>query len=248
MRDAVCPSLSIARKPKTWRGGAHRRQPFDGRVLIVDDVITAGTAIRESIELIRAAGARPAGVLLALDRQERAPGEPIIGGPGSARPVWNSGGLRRRPGGFDAPYLDPGAPGRPRPHAGLPGALWPCRLRYRPWKTPGAPLTMAAASLKDMRLKNVAWILCALVLLTSTGFRGRRRRRPQDVQMGGRAGGNPLRRSHPAGIRHPGTARHQLPGRRNGSPGGSENPPNNWRSKIRNCRKRSSARTGTRIC
>lgn len=44
-----------------------------GRVLIVDDVITAGTAIRESIEIIQGAGARPAGVLLALDRQERAP-------------------------------------------------------------------------------------------------------------------------------------------------------------------------------
>jgi orotate phosphoribosyltransferase len=47
--------------------------PLRGEVLIVDDVITAGTAIRESIDLIRAAGARPAGVLLALDRQERAP-------------------------------------------------------------------------------------------------------------------------------------------------------------------------------
>lgn len=42
-----------------------------GRVLIVDDVITAGTAIRESVDLIRAAGATPAGVLLALDRQEQ---------------------------------------------------------------------------------------------------------------------------------------------------------------------------------
>jgi len=47
--------------------------PLSGRVLIVDDVITAGTAIRESIEIIQAAGAEPAGVLLALDRQERAP-------------------------------------------------------------------------------------------------------------------------------------------------------------------------------
>jgi orotate phosphoribosyltransferase len=47
--------------------------PLRGEVLIVDDVITAGTAIRESIDIIRAAGARPAGVLLALDRQERAP-------------------------------------------------------------------------------------------------------------------------------------------------------------------------------
>jgi len=45
-------------------------------VLIVDDVITAGTAIRESIDTIIAAGARPAGVLLALDRQERGPQSP----------------------------------------------------------------------------------------------------------------------------------------------------------------------------
>lgn len=42
-----------------------------GKVVIVDDVITAGTAIRESIELIRSAGAEPVGVLLAVDRQER---------------------------------------------------------------------------------------------------------------------------------------------------------------------------------
>jgi orotate phosphoribosyltransferase len=47
--------------------------PLKGRVLIVDDVITAGTAIRESIDRIQAAGALPAGVLLALDRQERGP-------------------------------------------------------------------------------------------------------------------------------------------------------------------------------
>jgi orotate phosphoribosyltransferase len=45
--------------------------PLRGKVLIVDDVITAGTAIRESIDIIHAAGASPAGVLLALDRQER---------------------------------------------------------------------------------------------------------------------------------------------------------------------------------
>src|SRR5271163_2590940 len=42
-----------------------------GRVVIIDDVITAGTAIRESVELIRGAGARPAAVALALDREER---------------------------------------------------------------------------------------------------------------------------------------------------------------------------------
>jgi orotate phosphoribosyltransferase len=42
-----------------------------GRVLIIDDVITAGTAIRESVDIIQAAGAAPAGVVIALDRQER---------------------------------------------------------------------------------------------------------------------------------------------------------------------------------
>jgi orotate phosphoribosyltransferase len=52
-------------------GGNIVGSPLRGRVLIVDDVITAGTAIRESIDLIAAAGAQPAGVLLALDRQER---------------------------------------------------------------------------------------------------------------------------------------------------------------------------------
>lgn len=46
-----------------------------GRVLIVDDVITAGTAVRESLELIRAAGAVTSGVALALDRQEHGQGE-----------------------------------------------------------------------------------------------------------------------------------------------------------------------------
>jgi orotate phosphoribosyltransferase len=45
------------------------------KVLIVDDVITAGTAIREAVDIIRAAGGKPAGVLLALDRQEKGTGE-----------------------------------------------------------------------------------------------------------------------------------------------------------------------------
>jgi len=48
--------------------------PLAGRVVIVDDVITAGTAVRESVELIRAAGAQPVAVALALDRQERGQG------------------------------------------------------------------------------------------------------------------------------------------------------------------------------
>jgi orotate phosphoribosyltransferase len=56
-------------------GGSIVGAPLAGSVLIVDDVITAGTAIRESETLIAAAGARPAGVLIALDRQERGQGE-----------------------------------------------------------------------------------------------------------------------------------------------------------------------------
>ncbi len=58
-------------------GGSVVGGPLAGRVLIVDDVITAGTAIRESIGIIRAAGAHPAGVLLALDRQERGSLSPL---------------------------------------------------------------------------------------------------------------------------------------------------------------------------
>jgi len=52
-------------------GGALVGAPLAGRVLIVDDVITAGTAIDESVTLIRGAGAEPAAVVIALDRQER---------------------------------------------------------------------------------------------------------------------------------------------------------------------------------
>jgi len=56
-------------------GGSIVGAPLSGRVLIVDDVISAGTSVRESVELIRAAGAMAAGVLIALDRQERGQGE-----------------------------------------------------------------------------------------------------------------------------------------------------------------------------
>jgi orotate phosphoribosyltransferase len=52
-------------------GGIIVGAPLRGRVVIVDDVISAGTSVRESVEIIRAAGATPAAVLLALDRQER---------------------------------------------------------------------------------------------------------------------------------------------------------------------------------
>ena len=53
-------------------GGSLVGAPVAGRVLIIDDVISAGTSVRESIGLIRAAGATPCGVAIALDRQERA--------------------------------------------------------------------------------------------------------------------------------------------------------------------------------
>lgn len=52
-------------------GGTLVGAALQGRVLIVDDVISAGTSVRESVELIRAAGAQPAGVAIALDRMER---------------------------------------------------------------------------------------------------------------------------------------------------------------------------------
>ena len=53
-------------------GGVLVGAPVAGRVLIIDDVISAGTSVRESIRLLQAAGARPCGVLIALDRQEKA--------------------------------------------------------------------------------------------------------------------------------------------------------------------------------
>jgi len=55
-------------------GGNLVGAPLKGRVLIVDDVITAGTAVREAVSIIRAAGARPVGLVIALDRQERGQG------------------------------------------------------------------------------------------------------------------------------------------------------------------------------
>jgi orotate phosphoribosyltransferase len=53
-------------------GGTLVGAPLKGKVVIIDDVITAGTSVRESVEIIRNAGAEPAAVLIALDRMERA--------------------------------------------------------------------------------------------------------------------------------------------------------------------------------
>ena len=56
-------------------GGTIVGAPLKGRVLIVDDVISAGTSVRESVQMIKAAGATPVGVAIAIDRQERGLGE-----------------------------------------------------------------------------------------------------------------------------------------------------------------------------
>jgi orotate phosphoribosyltransferase len=55
-------------------GGLIVGAPLNGRVVIVDDVITAGTSVRESVSMIRAAGATPAAVLIMVDRMERGTG------------------------------------------------------------------------------------------------------------------------------------------------------------------------------
>ncbi len=68
-------------------GGSLVGAPLQGRVLIVDDVMSAGTAARESIALIRAAGATPSAVAIALDRQEKAT---EVGTDGAVRDVDHS--------------------------------------------------------------------------------------------------------------------------------------------------------------
>lgn len=60
---------------KHGEGGNLVGAPLQGRVLIIDDVITAGTAIREVMDIIQQAGAIPAGTLIALNRQEKGTGE-----------------------------------------------------------------------------------------------------------------------------------------------------------------------------
>jgi orotate phosphoribosyltransferase len=55
-------------------GGTIVGSPLEGRILVIDDVITAGTAIRESVEIIEASGAQLCGVVISLNRQERGKG------------------------------------------------------------------------------------------------------------------------------------------------------------------------------
>lgn len=73
--DTDCGYAYNRKEAKTHgEGGNLVGAPLNGRVLIVDDVVTAGTAIRESLKLIRSQAATPAGVLIALDREERGKG------------------------------------------------------------------------------------------------------------------------------------------------------------------------------
>lgn len=74
--DRNVPFAFNRKEAKTHgEGGNIVGAPLNGKILIIDDVITAGTAIRESMDIINAAGAKPAGVIIALDRQERGKGE-----------------------------------------------------------------------------------------------------------------------------------------------------------------------------
>lgn len=74
--DRDVPYCFNRKEAKTHgEGGSLVGSPLKGRIMLVDDVITAGTAIRESMEIIQAQGAELAGVLIALDRQERGKGE-----------------------------------------------------------------------------------------------------------------------------------------------------------------------------
>ena len=67
--------------------------PVKGRVVIIDDVISAGTSVRESVDLIKKAGAEPAAVLIALDRMERSGTATEIGDKSAVQAVEQEFGL-----------------------------------------------------------------------------------------------------------------------------------------------------------
>ncbi|MBM7456334.1 orotate phosphoribosyltransferase [Oceanisphaera litoralis] len=76
LHDQDVPYCFNRKEAKTHgEGGNLVGSPLVGRIMLVDDVITAGTAIRESMDIIQANGAELAGVLIALDRQEKGKGE-----------------------------------------------------------------------------------------------------------------------------------------------------------------------------
>lgn len=74
-------------------GGVLVGAPLQGRVVIIDDVITAGTSVRESVEIIRHAGAQPAAVLIALDRMERAGPDDALSPHSAVQDVANNYGI-----------------------------------------------------------------------------------------------------------------------------------------------------------
>ncbi len=74
-------------------GGILVGAPLQGRVVIIDDVITAGTSVRESVEIIRQAGAQPAAVLIALDRMERAGPDEALSAHSAVQDVANTYGI-----------------------------------------------------------------------------------------------------------------------------------------------------------
>ena len=74
-------------------GGSLVGAPVKGRVVIIDDVISAGTSVRESVKLIRGAGAEPAAVLIALDRMERSGTATEIGDKSAVQAVEQEFGL-----------------------------------------------------------------------------------------------------------------------------------------------------------
>jgi orotate phosphoribosyltransferase len=74
-------------------GGSLVGAPVKGRVVIIDDVISAGTSVRESVDLIRGAGAEPAAVLIALDRMERSGNAVEIGVKSAVQSVEEEFGL-----------------------------------------------------------------------------------------------------------------------------------------------------------
>ena len=74
-------------------GGVLVGAPVKGKVVIIDDVISAGTSVRESVDLIRKAGAEPAAVLIALDRMERSGTATEIGDKSAVQAVEQEFGL-----------------------------------------------------------------------------------------------------------------------------------------------------------
>ena len=74
-------------------GGMLVGAPLQGKVVIIDDVITAGTSVRESVRIIRQAGAEPTAVLIALDRMERAGADDALSAHSAVQDVANTYGI-----------------------------------------------------------------------------------------------------------------------------------------------------------